>query len=118
MPNGLAVYTKRIKIDNPSVADGAIVFKTKPYEVKQSDGTKRLAIDWKKKLQRTDCTLRAHEHPYYNSDLFVLMLNRAYRAIIGHYASWCYLNELPEGVTVDTSKFMAVVTIKLPPNFR
>jgi hypothetical protein len=46
------------------------------------------------------------------------MLNSAYRRIIGEYATWCYLDELPVGVTVDTSKFLAVVRIALPLEFR
>lgn len=94
-----------------------IEYKTKPYPVIQPDGTERQAVTWKKQLTRKDCTLRPHEHDYYNSDLFAAILTRAYRVIVGT-SEWCYLDRIPAGVTVDTSKFLAVVTIPLAKNFR
>ena len=67
----------------------AIEFKTKTFPVIQVDGSESIAINWKKKLQRTDCNLRPHEHTYYNSDLFIGMLNRAYRGVIGEHSEYC-----------------------------
>lgn len=96
-----------------------IEYKTRPCKVWDAGGVDyRLAIDWKRRLHRADCNLRPQDHTYYNSDLFEGMLNSAYRRIIGEYATWCYLDELPVGVTVDTSKFLAVVRIALPLEFR
>jgi hypothetical protein len=95
-----------------------IIFKAKPYPVIQSDDSERTAIDWKKKLQRSDCNLKPYDHAYYNSDLFPAILNRAYRQIIGEYSEYCYLDSLPEGVEVDTSKFLATVKIHLPASFK
>jgi hypothetical protein len=98
----------------------AIEFKTKPYKVRQSDDLNdyRMAIDFKRKLGRTDCDMRPIDHRYYNSDLFVGMLNREYKRIIGEYKEWAYLDALPNGVSVDTSKFLAVVRIELPESFK
>lgn len=90
-----------------------IEFKTKAFPIIQSDGTKRLAIRVKKTLSRTDTNLQPHDHPYFNSDLFPVILNRYYRRVIGEYRDFVYLDSLPEGMTVDTSKFLAVVRIEL-----
>lgn len=97
-----------------------VEYKTKPFDVRQGkDSTEtRKAINFKKTLGRTDCNLRPVDHRYYNSDLFPGMLNRAARQVIGEYREWAYLDELPAGVTVDTSKFLAVVRIELPESFR
>lgn len=98
--------------------DRAICFKTKPYPVIQADGSKRMAVNMKKTVGRSDCTLKPHEHAYYNSDLFNGMLRHAYQKVIGEYTNWCYLDTLPAGVTVDTGGFLAVVTVELPATFR
>lgn len=91
-----------------------IQFKTKAYQVNQGDGTERTAINWKVKLVKTDCNLRPCDHAYYNSDLFTSILNRAYRRMIGQYSEFVYIDALPAGVTVDTTKFLAVVRVALP----
>lgn len=87
-----------------------ITFKTKPFPVIQPNNSERLAINLKKRLTRADCNLCPTDHPYFNSDLFPAMLNGAYRRVMGT-REWCYLDALPEGVSVDTSKFLAVVTV-------
>ncbi len=92
----------------------AIQFKTKVRELEESDGTRSRYIEFKRKLTKSDCTLKPHEHSYYNSDLFPAILNRVYRRIIGEHTEWKRLTDLPEGVSVDTSKFLAIVTIALP----
>ena len=97
---------------------GQIQYKTKVQYIWNSEGTeKEPYINYKRVLGRSDCTLKNHEHTYYNSDLFPSMLNRAHKnATQGK--EWCRLRELPDGVQVDTSKFLAVVTVSLPDNFR
>ncbi len=95
-----------------------IEFKTKVFPIIQNDhGTERLALRPKAKLARGDCNMKPTDHDYYNSDLFASMLNGAYRKVMG-YREFVYLDALPEGVTVDTSKFLAVVRIPLERNFR
>lgn len=97
-----------------------IEFKTKPFKIHQSEDADdfRLAVEFKRKLSRTDCTMGPCDHRYYNSDLFVGMLNREYKRIIGEYKEWAYLDALPDGVIVDTSQFLARVRIKLPELFK
>ncbi len=98
-----------------------IEFKTKPFPIRQGiepEAPVRMAISWKKRLERADCNLRPHEHAYYNSDLFAGFLNRFYRRVVGENAEYCYLDALPDGVSVDTGKFLAVVRLDLPANFR
>ena len=89
-----------------------IEFKTKPFPVIQADESKRMAIKLKQTLGRTDCNLQPSDHAYFNSDLFPTILNKAYQQIVNN-RTWLYLDELPEGVIVDTSKFLAVVRIAL-----
>ena len=94
-----------------------IEFKTKAFPVIQADESKRLAIKLKQTLGRSDCNLQPSDHAYFNSDLFPAMLNGAYQRIVNN-RTWIYLDELPEGLTVDTSKFLVVVRIALEPDFR
>lgn len=95
----------------------AIHFKTKVRSLVEADQTESPYIDLKRCVTRKDCNLKPHQHVYYNSDLFPSMLNRAYRQIT-QGREWLRLSELPPGVNVDTSGFLAVVTIQLPENFR
>ena len=57
----------------------------------------------------------ARRHPKYgsyaNSDLFQGILGRIKREKLGEH-KWLKLHEIPEGVTVDTSGFLFVVTFK------
>lgn len=93
-----------------------ITFKTKVRKLHNGDGTTSDYIEPKRVVGRVDCNLRPHEHTYYNSDLFPAMLNGAYNKVIGGKAFLC-LESLPAGVTVDTSKFLAIVTVTLPDTF-
>lgn len=89
-----------------------VSFKTKIKQM--SDGRKY--IDFKKSIGRSDCNLKPCDHLYYNSDLFVPMLKRAVsKEQAGR--EWQYLDSMPASITVDDSKFMAVVTITLPREF-
>ena len=94
-----------------------IQFKTKVRKLHEADDTLSDYIELKRAVTRHDCDLKPHQHTYYNCDMFPAMLNRAYKAVTGS-KEWIRLNQLPEGVTVDTSKFLAVVTVQLPENFR
>lgn len=98
-------------------SDLFIEFKTKVFPIIQDNyGTVRNAIRFKKTLARVDCNLKPQDHDYYNSDLFLSMLNGAYHKVVGT-REYCYLDELPLGLSVDTSKFLAVVRIPLERNF-
>lgn len=97
-----------------------IEFKTKPYKVHECGDNRDeiwFAIDFKKKVGKSDTNLNPCDHKHFNVAHFDQILNREYRRIIGEYKNWAYLNELPEGVSVDASKFLAVVTIELPESF-
>ena len=95
----------------------AITYKTKVRKLIESDGSESDIIDYKRELTRRDCNLKPHEHNYYNSDLFPAMLNGVYQNAIER-KQWVRLAKLPEGVAVDASGFLAVVTIQLPDTFK
>jgi hypothetical protein len=75
---------------------------------KMEDG--REYIDYKKKLNRSDCLLKPHEHAYYNCDMFPSILTES-ALNVQNNRTGCYLDELPQGVSVDTTAFLAVVNI-------
>ncbi len=93
-----------------------ITFKTKVRKIDEGDGTTSEYIDYKRDVSRRDCDLKPHQHTYYNSDLFPGMLRSAY-ATATNGREWIRLKDLPSCVTVDTSKFLATVTVTLPPEF-
>jgi hypothetical protein len=69
------------------------------------------------KLERRHCDMHAFRiHPkfgsYANSDLFPNILARQREALFGSNGR-LRLDAIPENVTVDTSGFLAVVTIEL-----
>ena len=68
-------------------------------------------------LDRKHCDMSAfRNHPRYgglaNSDLFKSLLARIRRDIFGN-SQVLKLSNLPAGVTVDTSGFLAIVTIEV-----
>ncbi|WP_224962603.1 hypothetical protein [Geomonas subterranea] len=83
-----------------------IQYKTKVK--KMANG--REYIDFKKTLDRKDTPLKPHEHTYYNSDLFPSIIRRAALKAQNNRA-WCYVDELPAGISLDATGFLAVVTI-------
>lgn len=96
-----------------------ITFKTKPFKLyRHEDDGFDMAIDFKKRVKKSDCSMKPIDHTYYNSDMFEGILNREYKRIIGEHKTWARLDQLPDGVTVDTTKFLAVVTIQLPDTFK
>lgn len=86
-----------------------ICYKTKIKSFADNEGE---YIDYKVNVTKSDCNLKPHEHAYYNCDMFNSMLKRATLSAQNN-KTWCRLSELPENITIDTSKFMAVVTIKI-----
>ena len=67
-------------------------------------------------LTRNHCDMGAfHSHPAYrgivNSDLFLLKLGRAVRALV--QGGILDVDRLPEGVVVDTSGFLAEIIITI-----
>jgi hypothetical protein len=89
----------------------AITFRTKVRKMHVGDAT-RDYIDYKRKVSRTDCDLKPHQHDYFNSDLFPGMLQRAYDTAI-EKREWQYLDRLPETVDIDASGFLAVITVRI-----
>lgn len=96
---------------------GTITFKTKPFIV-DDNGKDRLAINFKKTVSRADCSLKPHQHTYYNSNLFPRMLQMAYEKAKGEYRTWAFIDELPQGFTINNSKFLATITMELPETFK
>ena len=93
-----------------------IEYKVKLEKLRESDDSVSMVVNYKRVLTRKDTTMRPHEHEYFNSDLFPAMLN-AYHAKQTNGKQWARLKDVPPGVTVDTSKFLAVVSMDLPVNF-
>jgi hypothetical protein len=77
-----------------------------------SDTERRPYIEFKKSVSRADCNLKPSDHDYYNTDLFDGMLRGAVKEV-QQGREWQYLDKLPAGITVDNTKFLAVVTIYL-----
>jgi hypothetical protein len=89
-----------------------VTFRAKVRTLIESDGTRVPYIDYKKKIKRSDCNLRPHEHDYYNSDMFPSMLQRAYDKAIGG-KQWVRLSEAPGCVSIDPSSFLAQVNVSI-----
>lgn len=87
-----------------------IVFKSKPVIV-DDNGKDREVVFLKKVVTRSNCNLKNHEHPYYNSDLFPIMLQRAYENACKN-RSWFFVDELPENITIHGS-FLKTVTVNI-----
>jgi hypothetical protein len=80
-----------------------IEYKTKIKEME--DGRKY--IDYKKTLTRNDCL--DNRHPYYNSDLFLNILNRKYNEIL-QGKRWNYVDEMPACFTVINGSFLSTIS--------
>lgn len=79
-----------------------------------SDGTEY--FEPKRKLSRTDCTLRADQHSLYNFDGFPSVLDRFHKTTFNG-RSLVRLSELPLNVTIEPG-FLATVRIALPETFK
>lgn len=86
-----------------------ISYKTKVKSFANNEGD---YIDYKVNITKSDCNLKPHQHDYYNCDMFNSMLKRA-TLTAQNNKTWCRLSDLPENVKIDTSKFMAIVTIQI-----
>lgn len=94
----------------------AITFKAKPHDMLNADGSIAYRFVQAPKLTRSHCDMAAfRQHPRYgglaNSDLFPNLLSR-----IAHdrgLTGFVRLDRVPEGVTVETSGFLAVVSIDI-----
>lgn len=95
-----------------------ITYKTKLRDVWNADMTQvEFRIVDVPELKRSHCDMNAfRQHrkygSYANSDLFPAMLRRI-KMEITKPGGWMKLEELPENVTVDTSGFLATVTIEV-----
>jgi hypothetical protein len=99
------------------VKPAVITIRAKVLASHYSDGTLAKRYVQLPKLQRAHCDMQAfRDHPrfgaYANSDLFAGMLARIRKEIAGD-SGQLNLAKLPENVTVDTSGFLAVVTISV-----
>ena len=85
-----------------------VTFKTKVKQ--QTDGPD--FIDMKKAITKHDCCKAANGHSLSNSTLFPSLINRAYRAALN--GQYCVtLDKLPAGISIDTTKFLAVVSLEI-----
>lgn len=93
-----------------------ISFKAKIEPVYNMDETLAYQIIRVPVLERRHCDMPAfRQHPKYgsyaNSDLFPGMLNRIRKdRLVGQYGNTIRLDRLPEGVSVDASGFLVVVS--------
>lgn len=93
-----------------------ITFRAKPETIHNVDGSVAYVRIKVPMLTRNHCDMHAFRtHSkfgnYANSDLFPSMLAKIKREVLGDYIRMDYT--LPSGVTVDTSGFLALVTIEV-----
>ena len=100
-----------------------ITFSAKVQECQNVDGTLAYRFVQVPELTRKHCDMAAfRKHPKYgayaNSDLFPAMLSRIRKPLLSTFdyrtgSGGMRLDQLPENVAVDTSGFLAKVTIKV-----
>lgn len=94
-----------------------ISFRAKVQKVYNLDDTVAYERVQVPKLARSHCDMEAFRRhskygPYANSDLFANILVKIRRErLTGPYGDHVRLDKLPEGVQVDTSGFLAVVSV-------
>ena len=93
-----------------------ITFKAKAHDVRNMDDSLAYRMVNVPKLTRSHCDMDSfRKHPRYqgivNSDLFGSALSRIARDIAP--AGFIRTDRVPAGVTLDTSGFLAVVTIEV-----
>jgi hypothetical protein len=99
-----------------------IKFKAKVKTCHYTDESKTFEfIEIPKSLGKRHCDMSAFRcHSYFssyaNSDFFTGILGR-YLKSIGITKGYFRLDDLPQNVTVDNSKFLAVVTISVPADY-
>ena len=96
-----------------------ISFKAKVRQVYNVDETLAYHTISVPTLTRSHCDMAAFRtHPRFggmaNSDLFPNILSRVRRdRLVGEYSNELRLDRLPDGVTIDTSGFLAVVSLDI-----
>lgn len=95
-----------------------ITFKAKAVEFKNCDGTGQHLRVQVPTLTRKHCDIEAfRRHPRYgawaNSDLFPGMLKKIRDQVVAGHGDWIRLDNPPPGVGVDTSGFLAKITIEV-----
>jgi hypothetical protein len=106
----------------PEKKRATVTFKAKPWNLHHSDGSLHRCVTVKKKIVRHDCNLNPHEHTYYNSTLFIPLLQRAFLKATDTVTykggrDYIDLDNLPPHITADTSGYLAVITVTLPEDF-
>jgi hypothetical protein len=96
----------------------AITFKAKPQQVFNTDSTEAYRYVRVPIFTRAHCDMDAfRRHPRYgsfaNSDLFPGILKRIRKERFGA-SGQLRLDRIPEGVSVDITGFLAIVTIAVP----
>ena len=71
----------------------------------------------KKTVTKTDCTMKNSDHKYYNSDLFPKILNNQHK-VETRDRPVLFLDDLPNGITVENQGFLSLVKIPLPELFK
>lgn len=94
-----------------------VQFKAKVQKIWTMDETSYYEYIQVPTFKTSHCDMNAfRKHPkfggYANSQLFPAILDREKTRIFGN-SDRLRLDAIPEGVTVDTSKFLAVVTFEL-----
>ena len=92
-----------------------IKFKAKAYDVRNVDGSLAFSAVNVPTLTRSHCDMNAfRSHPKFgglaNSDLFPNVLSRIKLDRLGERIRF---DKIPEGVTVDASGFLAIVTVNV-----
>lgn len=95
----------------------SITFRAKVHTMHDADGTALYAYVEVPKFKRSHCdmgAMRSHRKygSYANSDLFLGMLDRIRRDLMQGKA-YLRLDELPENVDIDTTGFLAAVSIEV-----
>lgn len=93
-----------------------IKFKAKVRTMYNVDDTVAYQYIEVPEFTRSHCDMnefRKHDKFYANSDLFPAILRRIKRDVFG--GKHLRLDAVPPNVTVDTSKFLAVVTVEVSP---
>jgi len=95
-----------------------ITFKGKVEQVYNMDDTPAFLRIKVPEFKRSHCDMAAfRKHPKYggfaNSDLFAGILARIRRNTFGQYSDYLRLDQVPEGVNVDASDFLAIVSFEV-----
>lgn len=95
-----------------------ITFKVKTEQFQDANDLRiKEGFKLKKSLTKNDCTLKPHQHSFYNSDLFAGILNRKYKELVNNN-TLLFVDNLPEHIKIINQGFLSLVKIELPLNFK